>query len=82
MNVGKVNARASLIQHVGDRPGHDRRYSLDAGKLARKTGFTPRIDFEEGIVRTIDWYVANRPWWEAVRSGEYRHYYERMYGAR
>ncbi len=90
MSVLEITARilerlkkpASLIHHVGDRPGHDRRYALDAGKLSAKTGFTPRIDFEHGIAQTIDWYAANRPWWEAVRSGEYRHYYERMYGAR
>ena len=72
----------SLLQHVTDRPGHDRRYALDAGKLLRRTGFKPAIDFEKGIAATIDWYVDNRPWWESVRSGEYRHYYERMYGAR
>jgi dTDP-glucose 4,6-dehydratase len=72
----------ALVQHVTDRPGHDRRYALDASKLNRKTGFTPSIPFEEGIARTIDWYVANRTWWEKVRSGEFRDYYERTYGAR
>ncbi len=71
-----------LIQHVTDRPGHDRRYALDSSKLRRKTGFAPSMDFEQGIAGTIDWYVANRAWWESVRSGEYREYYERMYGAR
>jgi dTDP-glucose 4,6-dehydratase len=73
---------ASLVKHVTDRPGHDRRYALDAAKLERKTGFTPSIEFEQGIARTIEWYVANRRWWEAVRSGEFRDYYERTYGSR
>lgn len=72
----------SLVKHVADRPGHDRRYALDASKLQRKTGFKPAIPFEQGIARTIDWYVANRTWWEKVRSGEFRDYYERFYGAR
>jgi dTDP-glucose 4,6-dehydratase len=78
----RLEKPASLIRHVTDRPGHDRRYALDAGKLERKTGFRPSIDFEQGIGRTIDWYVANRSWWEKVRSGEFRDYYERTYGAR
>jgi len=73
---------ASLIRHVTDRPGHDRRYALDATKLERKTGFRPSVDFEHGIARTIDWYVANRTWWEKVRSGEFRDYYERTYRGR
>ena len=73
---------ASLMKHVTDRPGHDRRYALDAAKLERKTGFTPSIEFEQGLARTIEWYIANRRWWEAVRSGEFRDYYERTYGSR
>ena len=73
---------ASLVRHVTDRPGHDRRYALDASKLERKTGFKPSVSFEQGIARTIDWYVANRSWWEKIRSGEFRDYYERTYGAR
>ncbi|TMQ59025.1 MAG: dTDP-glucose 4,6-dehydratase [Candidatus Eisenbacteria bacterium] len=72
----------SLIQHVTDRPGHDRRYALDMSKLRKRTGFQPSVAFERGIAATIDWYVEHRSWWESVRSGEYRHYYERMYGAR
>jgi len=72
----------SLIQHVTDRPGHDRRYALDMSKLTKRTGFEPSVAFERGIVATIDWYVEHRSWWESVRSGEYRQYYERMYGGR
>ena len=80
--LGHLKKPASLVQHVTDRPGHDRRYALDATKLARKTGYRPSVAFEEGIARTIDWYVANRGWWEQVRSGEFRAYYDRTYGAR
>jgi dTDP-glucose 4,6-dehydratase len=72
----------TLIRHVTDRPGHDRRYAIDMSKLKKKTGFSPAIGFDPGITAAIDWYVRNRAWWESVRSGEYRHYYERMYGAR
>ncbi|MGE5175845.1 MAG: dTDP-glucose 4,6-dehydratase [Hyphomicrobiales bacterium] len=72
----------ALLRHVTDRPGHDRRYAIDASRLHAKTGFVPSIDFAGGIVATIDWYVAHRGWWEAIRSGEFRHYYERTYGSR
>jgi dTDP-glucose 4,6-dehydratase len=72
----------SLIQYVTDRPGHDRRYALSSEKLMRETGWLPQVDFETGLARTIDWYRANGPWVERVRSGAYRDYYERNYGAR
>jgi dTDP-glucose 4,6-dehydratase len=72
----------SLITFVTDRPGHDRRYAISAEKLERMTGFRPKVEFARGIGETIDWYVTHRSWWEAIRSGEFRHYYERMYGAR
>ncbi|MGH7682391.1 MAG: dTDP-glucose 4,6-dehydratase [Candidatus Eiseniibacteriota bacterium] len=72
----------SLVANVTDRPGHDRRYAIDASRLERMTGFRPTVDFRRGIAETIDWYVSNKAWWEAIRSGEFRHYYERMYGAR
>ena len=71
----------TLVRYVTDRPGHDRRYALDSSKL-RATGWTPRHDFESGLAATVDWYRTHRPWWEAVKSGAYRDYYERMYGAR
>ncbi len=69
----------SLISYVTDRPGHDRRYSLSAGKLA-ELGWEPAVTFAEGIERTVAWYRDNEPWWEPIRSGEYRSYYERQYG--
>jgi len=72
----------SLLKSVTDRPGHDRRYAIDASKLERMTGFKPQVEFATGIQETIDWYKTHRPWWEAIRSGEFRQYYEKMYGAR
>jgi dTDP-glucose 4,6-dehydratase len=69
----------SLIEHVRDRPGHDRRYSLSSDKV-RTLGWEPRTRFETGLLRTVDWYRANEDWWRPIRSGEYRAYYERHYG--
>ena len=73
---------ASLIEHVKDRLGHDRRYAIDARKAHETLGWAPRIPFAQGLASTVAWYGANRPWWERVRSGEYRAYYEKNYGAR
>ncbi len=69
----------SLIEYVTDRPGHDRRYSLSAAKL-QALGWRARVRFEEGLERTVRWYRENGWWWEPIRSGEYREYYERHYG--
>jgi dTDP-glucose 4,6-dehydratase len=70
-----------LVRHVEDRAGHDRRYSLDTAKL-RALGWAPQKSFEEGIAETVAWYLAHRSWWEPIKSGEYREYYERQYAAR
>ena len=70
----------SLIEHVDDRPGHDRRYSLGSEKLRGELGWEPAIGFDEGIERTVEWYRDNEAWWAPIRSGEYRDYYERQYG--
>ena len=70
----------SLIEHVTDRPGHDRRYSLSSEKLRAELGWEPRVRFAEGLERTIEWYRDNEAWWGPIRSGEYREYYERQYG--
>jgi dTDP-glucose 4,6-dehydratase len=69
----------SLIEYVTDRPGHDRRYSLGSAKL-RALGWEPAVGFGPGLARTVDWYRDNARWWEPIRSGEYRSYYERRYG--
>jgi dTDP-glucose 4,6-dehydratase len=69
----------SLIEHVTDRPGHDRRYSLSSDKV-RGLGWEPQVGFDEGIERTVAWYRENAAWWEPIRSGEYRDYYEKQYG--
>lgn len=69
----------SLMKYVQDRPGHDRRYALDSSKLQRELGWKPLVSFEDGIRRTIDWYVNNTEWLAHARSGEYLKYYERHY---
>ena len=74
--------RRSLITFVRDRLGHDRRYAIDAGKIERELGWTPRFVFEDGIEKTVDWYLENRSWCESVMDGSYRSYYETMYGSR
>jgi dTDP-glucose 4,6-dehydratase len=72
----------SLIKLVKDRPGHDRRYAIDSSKAWRELGWKPMRRFDEGIVETVWWYVENRAWWENIKSGEYRLYYERQYADR
>jgi dTDP-glucose 4,6-dehydratase len=69
----------SLIEYVTDRPGHDRRYSLSSAKI-RELGWEPSRRFQEGLKQTVEWYRDNEWWWEPIRSGEYREYYERQYG--
>jgi dTDP-glucose 4,6-dehydratase len=71
--------RETLIEYVTDRPGHDRRYALSSEKLMRETGWQPKMDFQLGLVSTIEWYRAHTEWIARVRSGEYRAYYERNY---
>jgi dTDP-glucose 4,6-dehydratase len=77
--VELCGADQSLIELVPDRPGHDRRYSLSSDKL-RALGWQPSVRFDAGLERTVEWYRQNRWWWEPIRSGAYRDYYERQYG--
>jgi len=70
----------SLITYVKDRKGHDMRYAIDPSKIHRELGWLPETKFEEGIKKTIKWYLENRAWWEEIISGEYQNYYTRMYG--
>ena len=72
----------SLITHVADRKGHDRRYAIDPAKIHAELGWLPQTRFAEGIRSTISWYVARRDWWQEIVSGEYIEYYARMYGSR
>lgn len=72
----------SLIKYVKDRPGHDRRYAINAAKIEQELGWEPTVMFDEGIKKTIQWYLKNKEWLGKVRSGEYREYCKKMYGDR
>lgn len=72
----------SLIKFVKDRPGHDRRYAIDATKLRNELGWKPKYTFETGIKQTIDWYLNNQEWWQKIISGEYQDYFKSQYGDR
>ena len=80
--LGSLAKPESLIRYVTDRPGHDRRYAIDAGKIERELGWVATRPLEQGLEATISWYRSNEPWWRAVKSGEYRSWYERNYGQR
>lgn len=72
----------SLITFVKDRPGHDRRYAIDPTKIHSELGWLPQTGFDDGIKKTINWYLANKAWWQNILSGGYRNYYRNMYGDR
>jgi dTDP-glucose 4,6-dehydratase len=78
---GKMDLRQikKRIRHVADRPGHDRRYAIDASKVRTETGWMPAVDFSTGLKRTVDWYLGHSDWVSQVTSGEYRNYYDRVY---
>jgi dTDP-glucose 4,6-dehydratase len=77
-----TGASPDLVRHVADRPGHDRRYSVDSSKL-RDLGWTPRHSFDAGgLEETVAWYRDNAEWWQPIKSGEYKQYYETQYAAR
>jgi dTDP-glucose 4,6-dehydratase len=72
----------SLIRYVTDRPGHDRRYAIDCRLAERELGWSPTVKLEDGLRDTVAWYKANSDWWQRIRSGEYRGWYERQYSSR
>ena len=76
-----TDADASLVRHVADRPGHDRRYSVDSTRI-RALGWSPQATFEDGIAATVAWYRDRRDWWEPIKAGEYADYYEAQYAER
>ncbi|MEZ4774280.1 MAG: dTDP-glucose 4,6-dehydratase [Bacteroidia bacterium] len=78
----ETGSSEKLITYVTDRPGHDMRYAIDPTKLVTQLGWTPSVNFEEGLEKTVDWYLSNSGWIESVRSGAYRYYYEQQYGQR
>lgn len=74
-----IEKPTSLIRFVTDRPAHDRRYALDTTKIEGELGWRPSTSFEEGMKKTVQWYIENEPWWQRIKSGEYVEYYRRMY---
>jgi dTDP-glucose 4,6-dehydratase len=72
----------ALITYVKDRPGHDRRYAIDASKINKELGWKPSVTFEEGLSETIDWFLNNEEWLNNVTTGNYKQYYENMYDNR
>lgn len=75
----KLDKPRSLVQHVKDRPAHDRRYSLNCSKIKDQLGWTPKTPFEEGVSKTVEWYSTHQSWWQKIKNGEYLKYYEKHY---
>lgn len=80
--IKELGKSEDLITYVTDRKGHDMRYAIDPSKIQRELAWLPSTKFDDGIKKTIAWYLNNRSWWENIISGEYANYYERMYGSR
>jgi dTDP-glucose 4,6-dehydratase len=78
----KPGTSEDLITYVKDRPGHDMRYAIDSSKLTRELGWSPSLDFEHGLEKTVEWYLSNQKWLESVLSGDYGKYYDQQYSAR
>ena len=75
----KIGTSEELITFVKDRPGHDKRYAIDARKINKELGWEPSLQFEEGLRKTVDWYLNNQRWLDNVTSGEYQNYYQQQY---
>lgn len=80
--LNALNMDESYMEFVKDRPAHDRRYSLDTSKLRTELGWSPKVEFEDGIKRTVEWFKNNESWWKEIKSGEYQRYYEKQYGSK
>jgi len=80
--IRELDKSEDLISYVTDRPGHDMRYAIDPTKITNELGWEPRTKFDDGIKKTIEWYLDNRQWWENIVNGEYQNYYDKMYGDR
>lgn len=80
--IKALNKSEDLIQYVTDRPGHDRRYAIDPTKMEKELGWKPIYTFDTGIQETIAWYLTNKEWWQNILSGEYKNYFDKMYGNR
>jgi dTDP-glucose 4,6-dehydratase len=80
--LNELGKPETLIKHVKDRPGHDRRYAIDCTKLCQELGWSQQYDFQSGMKETIRWYLDNQQWWTRVKSGEYQDFYQRWYGER
>jgi dTDP-glucose 4,6-dehydratase len=80
VKLGRVSGTSEgLISYVKDRPGHDLRYAIDATKINQELGWKPSVTFEQGLERTVDWYLNNETWLKNVTSGEYANYYKKQY---
>ena len=77
--IKELGKSEDLIEFVTDRPGHDRRYAIDPTKIHDELGWLPATKFDDGIKKTIEWYLTHKPWWEKIISGEYKDYYDKMY---
>lgn len=80
--IKELGKSEDLIEYVKDRPGHDLRYAIDPSKISRELGWIPETKFEDGIKKTIKWYIDNEDWWSNIINGEYINYYNKMYGDR
>lgn len=80
--IKEFSKSKDLFEFVTDRPGHDRRYAIDPTKIHNELGWFPATKFDDGIKKTIDWYLTHKSWWEKIISGEYKDYYFRMYNNR
>jgi dTDP-glucose 4,6-dehydratase len=78
----RAESSRQLIQFVTDRPGHDRRYAINADKISQTIGWQPRHQFEEALEKTVDWYLSHMDWVDSVRSGDYRRWIDQNYGDR